>query len=142
MEDEALRHQFRGFEEIFRTKYYNLRFNEGGPAPDLPFDHVNAGGGACHVGSLGKVCGGGFDLLQAQLVGNAVFVEDVGDAFYFTCRRCEEGDPVAGFHQGPRLGDGHLHVAVEGHGRAGGDVQRATGCREACPTPISKFLES
>ena len=52
------------------------------------------------------------------------------------CRRGEKGHAVAGFHQRAGLGDGHLHVAVKGHGRARGDVRLAASSPEP-DQPIS-----
>ena len=98
-----------------------------------------------HVGALGEVGGGGFDLLEAKLVGNAVLIEDVGNALYFTCRRSEKGDPIAGFYERAGFGNGHLHVAVESLRRARRDVERlwhafGLGISWGRPTDL-EFLE-
>ncbi len=63
--------------------------------PDQPLHQVDAGDGAGHVGALGQVGRGGIELLQPQLVGHAVFVEDIGHPFDFAGRRGEKGHPVA-----------------------------------------------
>ena len=54
--------------------------------PELPFDQVDAGDTAGHVGALRQVRRGGIALLQAELVGHSVLVEDVGYALHFAGR--------------------------------------------------------
>ena len=119
------RHQFGGLEEIFRAEYYKFRFLEGRAVPDVAFDQIDAGDRAGHVGAFGQIRRRGLGLLDAQLVGDGVLVQDVGDALHFTCRRGEERDAIAGFHQLAGLGDGHLHIAVEGHATG---ASRYGGC--------------
>ena len=82
---------------------------------------------AGQVGALGQIRRRRFGLLETELVGHAVLVEDVGQALDFAGGGREERDAIARFHQGARLGDRHLHVAVEGHGRARGDVDAGLG---------------
>ena len=93
-----------------------------GAVADGPFDQVDVGGRAGHVGALREIRRCGFELFQAELIRNRVLVKDVRQAFYFTRSRSEEGDLVASLHQRPGFGDRHLNVPVEAHGWAGGDV--------------------
>ncbi len=119
------RHQLRGVEKIFRAKYYKLRILKRSALPHLPFHQVNTGRAAGHIGAFGQVGRGGVELLQTELVGYPVLVEDIGYALYFTCRGCQEGCPAALLHQRPGLCDGHRHVAVNRQGRARRDMHRA-----------------
>jgi len=89
---------------------------------DQPLNHVNAGHGTSQVGALGEVGGRRVELLQPELVGDGVFVEDVRHAFYFTCRRSEERHAIARLDQRAGLGDGHPHVAVKSQGGPRGDM--------------------
>ncbi len=54
----------RGFEEVLGAKNYNMRIREDRAVADRAFDQVDAGHGAGHVGPLGEVGRGGFDLLK------------------------------------------------------------------------------
>ena len=121
------RHQLGGLEQILSAKYYKVRIWESSATADQPLDHVNAGHGTGQVSALGQVGGRGVELHQAELVKDAVFVEDVRHSFYFTCRRSEERHAIARLNQRAGLGDGHLHVAMKGQGRPGGDVRIHVG---------------
>ena len=64
-------------------KMRKVRIAEDYAAPDRASDQVDGGHRAGHVGALGEICGRGFGLLEAELVGDAVLVEDIGHAFHF-----------------------------------------------------------
>ena len=116
--------QFGGLEKILRSEYYKMGIYESGTMANQPLDQEDAGYGPSHVSPLRQVCGSGAGLFDPEPVGQAILVENIRDAFYFTCRRGEEGHAIARFHQIARLGYGDLHVAMKRHGGAGRDVER------------------
>ncbi len=115
----GLGHQVGRIEKIFGTEDGDLRFGKNDAAPDQSFDQERAGGGARDVGTLGEIRPRGVGGIEAQLEGNRVLLENIGQAFQFAGRSREEDHAIAALHQIARFGDGGLDVAVKSHRRPG-----------------------
>ena len=117
------RNQFGGIEQVFRAEDRQLLQRHRDAAPDIPFHQVRIGDIARQVRAFHQVRPGGVGGFHAQLKGNPVFLEDVGQPFQFAVRGSEEHHAVALFHQVARFGNGHLHISVKGHRRPRVDVR-------------------
>ena len=80
--------------------------------------------GTGQISPLGQIRRRRFVGRQAQLEGHRVFAQDIGQAFKLSVRGCEESHAITALDHVLGFGDRYLHAAVEGHGRAGGDVGR------------------
>ena len=116
---------FGGAEQILRTEDRQPVVGKRDTAPDLAVDQVGAGHGARQIGALGQVGGSGAGWLQAELKRDRILLQDLGQALELAVGGGEEGHAATLLDDAARLGDGHLYVALEGHGRTGGDVEGA-----------------
>ena len=101
----------------------NLRIGEEDAAPDLALDQVDAGHLHGQIGALGEVVGGGSLELHAELEGQGILAEDVGEALHFALGGGKEGDAAALGGEAAGFLDGGLHVVAEGHAGAGRDFE-------------------
>ena len=111
--------QIGRIEKIFGAEDGDVRFGKNDAAPDQSFDQERAGGRAGDVGTLGEIGARGVGGIEAQLEGNRVFLENVGQPLQFARGSGEEDHAIAVLHQIARFGDGGLDVAVKRQRRPG-----------------------
>ena len=73
-------------EKIFGSEDGDLRFRKNDAAPHQSFDQERAGGCAGDVGTLGEIRARGVGRIEAQLEGNCVLLENVGQPLQFARR--------------------------------------------------------
>jgi hypothetical protein len=112
------RHQFGSVEQVFAAEDGEAGIAENHPAADRSPDQINGCRRSSHVGPLGQIFGRRIGLVETELVGHAVLVEDIRHAFELACGFGKECHARTFFSQVSRFGYSHRHVAVEGHRRA------------------------
>ncbi len=125
-----LRDQIGSVEKIFRAEDGDARFRKHDAPAHASLYQQSAGGRARNVGPLGQIGARGIGRVEAELEGNRVLLENVGQALQFADRLREEDHAVALLHQIARFGDGGLDVAVKSERRPGIESTR----RELRPT--------
>ena len=115
--------QFGGVEQVLGPEHRDQRIEKHRSAPHLPPDQERADHRPRHVGTLRHKVRGAAGRLDAELERNRVLLQDVGQPLQFAGRGAEEHRAASALHHVARLGDGHRHIAVEGHRRPRGDFQ-------------------
>ncbi len=95
------RDQIGSLEDVLGSENGQFRIDQDRTSPDATLHQVHAGKCAGVIGALGKRGLGPRTALQAQLIGNRVLLQNVGDALHFSGREGKERDAIAGLDQVP-----------------------------------------